>query len=154
IFSSSVIYKILEEYKEWKKRKRKKIKKQKLEQVTRPGKIRLLPGYVFRQRKPAVIGCEVLKGTIKPGYDLVKGENRIGRIQEIQDEGVNIDQASTGDKVAVSISKITIGRQVKEGNILYNLLSDKDIRKLEELQEFLSKDEKEVLEEVKEKKYG
>lgn len=154
VFKSPVIYKVIEEYEEWKERKREQIKKQKLEQVTRPGKIRLLPGYVFRQRKPAVIGCEVLNGVVQPGYDLVKEAKRVGQIQQIQEEGVNIDQAKTGDKVAISISKVTVGRQVEEGDVLYNLLSDKDIRKLENLQEFLSGNEKKVLEEVKEEKYG
>lgn len=154
IFKSPVIYRVMEEYEEWKERKREEIKKRKLEQVTRPGKIRLLPGYVFRQRKPAVVGCEVLGGVVKPGYDLVKEGKRVGQIQQIQEEGVNIDQAETGGKVAISISKVTVGRQVEEGDVLYNLLSDKDIRKLEDLQEFLSKGEKQVLEEVKEEKYG
>lgn len=154
VFKSSVIYEILEEYEEWKEQKREEIRKRKLEEVTRPGKIKLLPGYVFRQRKPAVVGCEVVGGVIKSGYDLVKGGKRVGRIQEIQDEGVTIDEAKTGDKVAVSISKVTVGRQVEEGDVLYSLLSDKDIRKLEELQEFLSEDEKRVLEEVKEEKFG
>ena len=154
VFKSSVIYEILEEYKEWKKEKREEIKRKKLEKVTRPGKIRLLPGYVFRQRKPAVIGCEVLSGVVKPGYDLVKEGKRVGSIQEIQDEGVPIEEATTGDQVAVSISKVTMGRQVEEGDVLYNLLSDKDVRKLEDLEEFLSKDEIDVLEEVKEEKFG
>ncbi len=154
IFSSSVVYEILEEYEEWKDEKREQIRKEKLEEVTRPGKIRLLPGYVFRQRKPAVIGCEVMGGVIKPGYDLVKEGSRVGSIREIQDEGVSVEEARGGDKVAVSISKVTVGRQVEEGDVLYNLLSDRDIRKLEELEDMLSKGEKEVLEEVKEEKYG
>ncbi len=154
IFSSPVVYRLVEDYEDWKTEKREEIKKQKLSEVTRPGKIRLLPGYVFRQRKPAVIGCEVMDGVVKPGYDLVKEGNRVGSVKEIQKEGVPVDIAERGDNVAVSITKVTVGRQVEEGDVLYNLLSDRDIRKLEELDDMLSKGEKQVLDEVKEKLYG
>ncbi|MFP4045503.1 MAG: translation initiation factor IF-2 [Candidatus Aenigmatarchaeota archaeon] len=154
IFKDPVIYRILEEYEEWKEERKEEMKREKLEQVTRPGKLQLLPGYVFRQRKPAIVGSEVVDGVIKPGYNLVKEGKIVGKIQEIQKEGVNVDKAETGDKVAVSISKVTVGRQVEEGDVLYNALSDKDIRRLEELEEYLSKPEKRVLEEVKEKLYG
>ncbi len=154
IFSSSVVYRLVEEYEEWKEKKKEEIRRKKLEEVTRPGKIRLLPGYVFRQRKPAVVGCDVIDGVIKPGYDLVKDGKRIGTIREIQDENVPVEKAEGGDRVAVSISKVTVGRQVEEGDVLYNLLSDRDIRKLEELEDMLSKGEKNVLQEVIEDKYG
>lgn len=154
IFHDPVIYQILEEYERWKKERREEMKREKLEQVTRPGKVQLLPGYVFRQRKPAIIGSEVVNGTIKPGYSLVKEGNIVGKIKEIQKEGVNVDKAETGDKVAVSISNVTVGRQVEEGDVLYNALSDRDIRRLEDLQEYLSRGEKRVLKEVKEKLYG
>ncbi len=154
IFQGPVVYRILEDYEEWVEERREEIKMKKLEDVTRPGKIRLLPGYVFRQRKPAVVGCEVLEGVVKPGYDLVKDGKRLGSISEIQKENIPVEEAEGGDKVAVSISKVTVGRQIEEGDVLYNLLSDKDIRKLEELEEMLSKGEKNVLEEVKKEKYG
>ncbi len=154
VFSSPVVYQIVEEYEDWKEKKREEMRKSKLEDVTRPGKIRILPGYVFRQRRPAVVGCEVMGGIIKPGYDLVKEGNRVGSIREIQKENIPVDEASEGDKVAVSISKVTVGRQVDEGDVLYNLLSDRDIRKLEELEDMLSKGEKNVLKEVVDEKYG
>lgn len=154
VFQSPVIYKIVEDYGEWEKMRREEIKEARLEKVTRPGKIRILPGYVFRQRKPAVVGCEVLKGVVKPGYSLVKGDRIVGNVQQIQDEGVKVEEATTGDRVAVSISDVTVGRQVEEGDVLYSALSEDSIRKLEELEEFLSNDEKEVLEEAKEKIFG
>ncbi len=154
IFKSPVVYRLVEEYEEWKKERSEEIRREKLREVTRPGKIRLLPGYVFRQRKPAVVGSEVIEGVIQPGYDLVKEGKRIGRIKEIQEEGVSVDSAKGGDKVAVSLSGVTVGRQVEEGDVLYNLLSDRDILKLEELEDMLSKGEKRVLGEGKEKLYG
>jgi len=49
-----------------------------LEEVTRPAKIRILPGCIFRQSDPAVFGVEVLAGTIKPEYRLKKKTKNIG----------------------------------------------------------------------------
>lgn len=154
IFQNSVIYKIIEDFEEWKNVKREELRKKKLENVTRPGKIRVLPGYVFRQRKPAVVGCEVLGGVVKPGYSLVKDDKIVGEVQQIQKDGVNVKEADEGDKVAISISNVTIGRQVDEGDELYNALSSNHIRKLEKLKEFISESEKRILREVREKIFG
>lgn len=151
IFRDPVIYRLIEDYQEWKTEKKEQIKRKKLEEVTRPGKLKFLPGYVFRQRKPCIIGIRVLEGVIKPGYSLVKEGKLIGRVEKVQKEGKNVSIAKKGDKVAISIDRPTVGRQIEEGDIFYNTLSRDDLRKLEDLKEYLNKDEVDLIKEIKEK---
>ena len=149
IFESPVIYKLLEDYQKWKEEKEKEIEMEKLEGVTRPGKLKILPGYIFRASNPAIVGVEVTGGVIKPGYSLVKEGKIIGKIEQIQKEGSNVADAKYGDKLAVSIDGPTVGRQIKEGDELYTTMSRENIRKLEDMKNLLSKTEIDVLEEIK-----
>lgn len=149
IFESPVIYKLLEDYQKWKEEKEGELEKQKLFGVTRPGKIKILPGYIFRASNPAIVGVEVTGGVLKPGYSLVKEGKIIGKIEQIQKEGSNVAEARYGDKLAVSISGPTVGRQIKEGDELYTAMSRDNIRKLNDLKDLLSRTEIEVLEEIK-----
>ena len=91
-----------------------------LDGLTRPGRVRVLKGFVFRQRKPAVFGVEVDKGTIKPGYKLVNKANgeELGEIREVQSQGDNVQKAETGERVALSMNDVTIGKNVSEGDVL------------------------------------
>ncbi len=149
IFSSNVIYKIIEDYKDWQKEKKKLKEQHLLDTVTRPGKIKILPGYVFRQSKPAVFGVEVLAGTIKPGYKLKKDGKIVGEIKELQLEGKNVHEAKAGDKLAVSMEDVVVGRHVDEGDILETELETKDLEILGKIKSKLRSDEKELLEEYK-----
>lgn len=145
IFHSDVIYKLEEDYEKWKKKEEKKEKEEKLAKYIYPAKIRILPGTIFRASKPAVVGVEVLGGIIKPKYPLMTDKGRtIGRIQSIQDQNQTIDKAETGDQVAISIDKVTIGRQVQEGEILFTAVP------IDQIYELLDKfEDKELLEEIK-----
>ncbi|RLJ01866.1 MAG: translation initiation factor IF-2 [Candidatus Aenigmatarchaeota archaeon] len=154
IFQSPVIYRLIEEFEEWQEKAEEERRKDELSKVTRPGKIRFLPGYVFRQRKPAIIGCEIEAGVTRPGYNLVKDGKIIGKIEQIQKEGTNIHLAEKGDRVAISIDGPTVGRQIEEGDILYNAISKKDLKKLRELEKYLTPSERELLDEIEELVYG
>ena len=149
LFAGNVIYRLIEEYEEWTATRREELKLAKLDGVVRPGKIRLLPRTIFRASKPAIVGVEVVGGIIKPGYSLVKSGRIVGQILQIQHEGSNVTEAKRGDKVAVSIDGPTIGRQVEESDVLYTMQSKDNIKKLEELQALLTKDEMDVLAEIK-----
>lgn len=149
IFESPVIYKLIEDYKEWKKEKEKEIEMEKLSGVTRPAKIKILPGYVFRASHPAIVGVEVIGGVLKPGCSMVKEGKIVGKLEQIQREGSNVAEARCGDKLAVSIDGPTVGRQIKEGDELYTAMGRDNLRKLEELKGLLSKTELEILEEIK-----
>ncbi len=149
IFKSPVIYKLIEDYKEWKEETEEKKKRDRLSGVTRPGKIKIIPGYIFRASNPAIVGVEVTGGVVKPGYSLVKEGKIVGKIEQIQKEGSNVAGAKYGDKLAVSIDGPTVGRQIKEGDELYTAMSRENIRKLEDMKELLGKTELDVLEEIK-----
>jgi len=61
--------------KKWVEEEKENIKKREIEGLTRPGKIRILPACVFRASNPAIVGCEVQGGIVKPGYTLFKNDN-------------------------------------------------------------------------------
>lgn len=147
LFKSDVIYSLIEDYKKWKHEKKKMSEDEILATVTRPGQVRVLPGYVFRQKKPAVFGVEVLKGTIKPKYRLKKNDKIIGEIKEIQSKGQNLQEAKSGERVALSMPDVVIGKQIKEGDVLENFLTDRDKENLKKVKNKLEADEQEMLEE-------
>ncbi|NIO23035.1 MAG: translation initiation factor IF-2 [Candidatus Aenigmarchaeota archaeon] len=147
IFKSSVIYKLIEDYQEWGEEEKRRKEKELLESVTHPGRVKILPGYVFRQSKPAIFGVEVLGGMIKPGYKLRKREKTVGEVKELQMEGENVDKAKAGDKVALSMEGVTIGRQVSEGDTLETVMKEKDFEVLNKFKSKLPGDERKLLEE-------
>jgi translation initiation factor 5B len=90
------------------------------DRLVKPAKLKFLPGYIFRKAKPAVIGVEVLAGTIKPKYTLVKKDGRnIGEIMQIQDKGEAVSEANAGVQVAISVTKAIVGRHIHEGEVFY-----------------------------------
>ncbi len=149
LFSSNVIYTLLENYDAWREEQIEMEKMKKLSSVTLPGKIRILPGYVFRQSKPAVVGVEVLGGEIRNGYKLMREDGKvIGKIKEIQSEGENAGRAVKNQAVAISIPEATVGRQIKEGMVLYTNITQEEFKKLKELKDLLSNEQIEILREI------
>lgn len=119
LFSSNVVYRLVEEYKDWMERERLSQVKAELDKLVRPGKIRVLPGYIFRRSKPAIVGVEVLAGRIRSGYPIVSMKGRkLGTIQKIQDKGMDVEEALEGSKVAVSITEGIVGRNLEENDVL------------------------------------
>ena len=148
LMQSDVIYRLIEDYNQWVEDEEEKIKKKEIEGLTRPAEIKLIPGSVFRASDPAIIGCEVY-GMLKPGSDLIKDNGqKAGSIKQIQSQGQNVDEAKTGDKVAISISGPTIGRQVKENETLYTDINTNEYKALKKNEKFLSAPELTVLEKI------
>ncbi len=147
IFASEVIYSLIEEFREWEKDAQKRKEEAMLESVPHPARMRVLPGFVFRQRKPAVFGVEIEKGTLKPGYKLLKKGKSIGEVKEVQMRGEGVDEAQMGDKVAISMPDVTIGKDVMEGDTLDVFISDRARKTLMSLKSKLKADEIELLEE-------
>jgi len=146
VFISDVIYRLIEEYKDWVKGEKEKEKREIIERVPTPAKIKILPGCVFRQSKPAIVGVEVLGGKIETGVDLIKTDGtNIGTINEIHDKAESIKSAGHGMQVAISMKKPTVGRQINENDLLYVDISKEDAKALSGL---LSADEEDVLEEL------
>ena len=148
VFKSNIIYKIVEDYKKWKEDKKEREKLEKLEKVVRPAKIRILPGFVFRHRQPAIVGVEVLAGVLKVNTPLaLENKKDVGKVKQIQKEGKNIDQIKTGEKAAISMDEPTVGRQINEGDILISVITPHNLRVLIEVWDKLQEDEKQLLRE-------
>ena len=150
IFHSNIIYHLIDDYIRWMEREKEERERGEFENLVKPAKIRILPGYVFRRAKPAIVGVEVLAGTIRPRLILMNEEGReIGEILQIQDRGKPISEAKMGSQVAISIDKPIVGRHIDEGDILYSSIPESHARKLfSKFTERLSPDELECLNEI------
>lgn len=147
IFAGNVIYQITEDYEEWIKASEEEKRKKWLDAITKPGKIRIIPKLVFRYSKPAIAGIEVLSGTIKQGYTLIREDGTIvGKVESMQDKGDNKKSVSKGQQVAMAIKDAIFSKNFEEGDVLYVDLPEKHYKILEsELKNKLSEDEYETL---------
>jgi translation initiation factor 5B len=150
IFKNNIIYHLIDDYLKWMKSTQEERIQKELDRLVRPGKIKILPGYVFRRAKPAIVGIEVLSGQIKPKYELVGEDGRhIGEIKQIQDRGQAIAGAETGMQVAVSLDKPVVGRHINEGDVLRVKVPEAHAKALlTKFQDYLSPDELETLNEL------
>ena len=153
LFHSDIIYRLVDMHKEWVRDRKKREEDRLLESLTRPGRIRVLRGFVFRQRDPAVFGIEVEKGLIKPGYRLVNmtSGKPIGKIREMQSQGETVQEAKTSERVAISMDDAVVGKNVNEGDVLENVLKISDIQGLEKVMAKLTPEERVLLKEMREK---
>ncbi len=150
LFSADVIYKLTEDYEEWLKAAEERKREQWLEAIIRPSKVRIIPKLVFRYSKPAIAGIEVLGGTVKKDYSLMREDgSRVGKVESMQDKGDNLKSASKGQKVAMAIKEAVFGRDFDEGETLYVNIPEKHYKILEsELKGKLSEDELDILQEI------
>ncbi len=147
IFTSNIIYKIVEDYLKWKEEKKKEMDMEKRKEITFPGKFKILPEYIFRLSKPAIVGVRVLSGRIRVGQRILRDDNRVvGKIKSIRKDDKNVEEAIMGEEVAIAIDGVTIGRQLKPDEIYYIDISEEEGRKL--LKMNLSYEDSEVLDEV------
>jgi translation initiation factor eaIF-5B len=155
VFSGNIIYRLVEDYMEWVDEEKKRERERELDRLVRPGKIRIIPGYIFRRSDPAIVGVEVLGGVIKPGYPLMRYDGRsLGHIMQIQDAGKPIQIARTGMSVAISIrGDILVGRHIDEGDIIYTDIPESHVEELvSKFSQDLSDDELLTLKEIVEVK--
>jgi translation initiation factor 5B len=153
VFKEQIIYHLIDKYLKWLKAQREAKLEQEFEKLVKPGKIRIMEGYVFRRAKPAIFGVEILGGQLKPKYSLIRAEDGadIGEVQQIQDKGKAIPEAKQGIQVAVSMDKPIVGRHVFEKDILYVKVSESDAKALLTTHlDKLTEDEQEVLKEYAE----
>jgi translation initiation factor 5B len=149
IFKAKIIYHLIDEYLQWVKQEEEARLREEFERLVKPGKVKFLPGYVFRKAKPAVIGIEVLGGRIKSKNVLVKDDGRnIGEIMQIQDKGKAVSEANVGLQVAVSLGKPVVGRHIHEGDVFYVRVPEAHAKVLlAKFQDRLTPEEVEVLNE-------
>ncbi|WP_435196421.1 translation initiation factor IF-2 [Natronomonas sp. EA1] len=136
IFRDDVIYQLIEEYEEYVEGIKRAQQEQIMDKIIRPCRFRILDDHTFRQSDPAVVGVEVLSGTLKRNTHVGKWEDgelkRKGLLKSIQAGGEDVDSAQTGEQVAVSIEGPTVGRQIKEGDELWTDLPEKHAKILEQ----------------------
>lgn len=131
VFANPIIYKLAEEYAEWKEKERDIEKEEMLKNSLYPAKLEILKGYVFRSSKPAIVGIEVVDGILKTPCPLMNEHGkRCGKVKGIQKDNETVPKAEIGERVAASITGITIGRQVNEGDVLYTNIPLKEVPKL------------------------
>jgi translation initiation factor 5B len=149
MFVNDVIYRLIEDYQTWAEKQKALYGKKRYEAIVRPGKFKILPGYVFRQNKPAIVGVQVLGGTLRNGVSLVREDGaRVGTLKGMQDRGENVSEIGAGKEVAVSIDGPTVGRQINEGDVLYVDVPEKHAKVMEqELYDALDQSERLMLDE-------
>jgi translation initiation factor 5B len=149
VFISPVIYTLIENFKTWRIAQQKVLELKKLEHLNRPAKLEYLQNHTFRQSNPAIVGLEVLGGTLKSGSKLMNIQGKVvGTVKQIQKDNKSATQAEFKDQVAVSIEGATAGRQIEEGEIFYTAISSDEFRKFKEVKDILEGHEKSVLKEI------
>ena len=149
ILCSDIIYKLIEDFEKWQEEIRKQLEAKEIENLCRPCKIQIMKGYTFRQNNPAVVGIEVLAGTLKVSTPLMKKDgDAITEAKSIQQE--SIEKAEKGKRVAVSLPNVTVGRQIREEDILYSAVPESHFRKFKEFKKLLTQEEIEILKEIAE----
>ncbi|HSU73287.1 MAG TPA: translation initiation factor IF-2 [Candidatus Binatia bacterium] len=149
VFVNPIIYRLIEDFEQWKAGMQKNKVASELDKLTKPAKIQLLSGYVFRQSNPAVVGTEILAGTLRPGTQLMKPSGEVVTdARTLQEEQKSITEAKRGMRIAVSYPGVIVGRQLNENDILYSAITEKEFRAYKDNKDALSNEEKELLKEI------
>ena len=122
IFVSGIIYEVIDNYANWATAKKESDEKAALSSLTRPCKLKVIPGTFFRRNDPAVFGVEVVAGSLRPKVRLMNPEGvELGTVEQVQDQGKALNEAKQGEKVAVSVDGPTLGRQIRENDTIYTM---------------------------------
>jgi translation initiation factor 5B len=150
VFVSAIIYEVIDNYVNWAAAKREADEKAALSSLTRPCKLKVIPGTFFRRNDPAVFGVEVVTGRLQPKVRLMSTQGvELGTLEQIQDQGKALGEAKEGDKVAISVDGPTLGRQVKENDTIYTMPRSHEAKALRtKLLGSLTEAERAVLEEI------
>jgi translation initiation factor 5B len=150
VFKADIIYHLIEEYTRWMDEQRSAGVQAELEALVRPGKFRVLPDLMFRRSKPAIVGVEVQAGRIRPKYPIIDATGReIGQILRLQDKGNDIQEATAGMQVAISIDKGVVGRSVNENEVFIVDVPERHVKTLQmKFGSILTTQETEVLSEL------
>jgi translation initiation factor 5B len=153
IILDNVIYRLLEAFEDYVKQVEEEEINRLFSQVTLPAKFKILPEFIFRKSKPAIVGIRVLAGTLRPGVKIIRDDGKeVGMLKEIQEKGERVKEAIVGKEVAVSIDGGVVGRNLREDHYYYVKLTYTDMKLLKEkLWNYLRTDEKELWEEYKKK---
>ena len=149
-FRSDVIYTLIEEYTAFTEEITATQQATVLDKIVRPCRFRILEDHIFRQSNPAVVGVEVLAGTLTNNRAVVRFDgaepDRVGTLSGIQHQGEDVESVRAGAEVSVAIDGPTVGRQIDEGDELWVELPEAHAKVLElELADDIPGDELEAL---------
>jgi len=151
IFSSGIIYTIVDDYWRWIEEKKAAAKREAFASLVMPARVFLMPGCCFRESNPAVFGVEIESGLLKKDAPLMNEQGVvIGFVRGIQKDKEPVESAKKGEQVAISVSGVYYGRQIKEKMKLYTNPPADDMATLEgKYKQALSEDERDVLAQIK-----
>jgi len=131
VFWNDIIYNLMDDYIRWMEEEREAKARLEFDKLVKPGKIKIMDGFIFRRAKPAIFGVEILAGSIEPGVNMINEQGeRIGRVTQIQESGEAVGHAEAGKEVAVSMPQPIVGRHIKERDVLYVDIPEKDAKLL------------------------
>jgi translation initiation factor 5B len=147
VVKGEVMYRIIEEYTTWRTERLRELQAARRLALTHPAKLEVLPGFVFRASKPAIVGIKVVGGTLRPGVRLMHEDGtEVGTLKSLQRENESVSAAEEADELAASIDGAVMGRNLKEGDVLLVNLTEGAVRALRG--QTLTPKETEILEEV------
>ncbi len=150
LYKNDVIYQLIEDYETFVEERQRAQQETVLDKIVRPARFRLLLDHTFRQNDPAVVGVEIISGTLQNnrnvGYFEGNEFERVGSLSGIQKQGDDVDEARAGERVSIAIDGPTVGRDIEEGDTLWTEVPEKHAKILEqELKEEITADEREAL---------
>lgn len=148
VIESKIIYSIKDDLLKVREEIMAEVMSEKRKAITFPCKLLIMPGNVFRISKPAIFGVRVLGGVLRSKSRLMRVDGKnLGSIKSIRSGDQSLQEAKQGEEVAISLDDITFGRQIKEDDILYSDVNERDFRILKD--ENLTVDENMVMDEIR-----
>jgi translation initiation factor 5B len=150
IFNEQIIYNLVRTYTDWVTYQREHEESILFNEIPPICKFQFMRGYIFRRNDPAVFGAEVLVGKLRQKVLVMSNDGKkIGIIQQVQENGKAIEEATKGMEVAVSIKGPVIGRQINEEDTFYTDLNSRQAKLLiERFNHRLNEEENEVFKNI------
>ena len=151
VLTEEVVYKLIENLVKFRTEKKMEIEKKKLMELATLCKLRILSQYVFRNTKPAIFGVKVEAGKLTPTTNFMNtnGED-VGRIKNIQLEKQSVQEATENMEVAISMPGVNFERQLKDQEVLYSDIGERQFRAFKKNKDLLSSAEMKILQEIAE----
>jgi translation initiation factor 5B len=147
LIQGAVVYKLVEDYQEWAAEKKEELDAERRVDYIHPGKFIILPDHIFRVSKPAIVGVRVLMGRLRVGQPILRPDGKeLGKIKSIRSGEESIREVRQGAEVAVAITQVTVGRQIKAEDVLYVDVPEGHARALMRME--MSPDDRMVMEET------
>ena len=136
LFTDDVIYQLVDDYETHVEEQKRAQQETVLDKIVRPARVQILKDHTFRQSDPAVVGVEVISGTLQNNRNVAQFEGgepeRTGNLSGIQQQGDDVDEARAGTRVSIAIDGPTVGRDIHEGDELWTEIPEKHAKILEQ----------------------